>query len=72
MPGSLTAEDIVTVPPAVSFLPVVMIVEVDEEVNDPAPSAAPPKTAPVSLAPETKKSPPKVVISTPAPSDTSP
>ena len=71
-PGFLTAEEIVTEPPAVSLLPVVTIVDVAEEVNEPAPSDCPPYESPVSLAPLTKNDPPKVVISTLFPSVTSP
>ena len=62
----------VTEPPAVSALPVVTMVDVELVVKDPAPVAAPPKTSPVSLAPETVIFPPNVVRSTPAPRETSP
>ena len=70
--GFLTAVLISTAPPAVLALPVVFIVEVEFIVKEPAPVAEPPRTAPVSLAPETVTLPPKVVRSTLLPSVTSP
>ena len=46
LPGFLTAELISTSPPAISFPPVVSIVEVECEVNDPAPT---PKFSPTAI-----------------------